>query len=92
MNRHTVRTLAASFLILALLACRTEAGPGAHFESEWGGSEVTTVTIEKRVTTLPDGTVIEEAGILEEKAVAHGLGDNVKGLGAAVLGYLMGGS
>jgi len=88
--------LAVALAAVACVGCSTvvgdePAGGGATwFSSEWGGSEVVESTIERRVTTHPDGRVVEEFGVEESHSVNHGLSDNIKGLAALVIGFLVG--
>jgi hypothetical protein len=65
-------------------------GEDAWLNAEWGGSEVTTMTAERRVTTYPDGRVVEETAVVEEHSVNQGLSENLKGLLAGAIGYLIG--
>jgi len=88
--------LAAALVAVACVGCSTVVGDApagggnTWFNSEWGGSESVESTIERRVTTHPDGMVVEEFGIEEVRSVNHGLSDNIKGLAALVIGFLVG--
>jgi hypothetical protein len=88
-------TAALATMLLAFTGCFTVVGENepagkVFFHSEWGGSEVTTIEIDRRTTAYPDGHTVVEEGIVEEHAKNDGLGENLKGLLAGAIGYLFG--
>jgi len=85
------RVAIVATLFALLLGCQTTVGGDPWFDSEWGGSKVVTVDIDRRTTTYPDGRVVVDEGVHEETAEAYGLSENVKGVIAAVVGFLLGG-
>ena len=82
----------ALILTFSLSGCATRVNDGKWLDVEWGGSQVVTTEVAQRVTTHPDGRVVTETGVVEETATANGLSENVRGLVAAIIGFLIGAS
>lgn len=89
---RAARLLALLAAAILTVGCMTNIGAdGQYVNAEWGGSELVTTTAQRRVTTYPDGRVVEETGISEEHAVNYGLSENLKGFLVGIIGYLVGG-